>query len=1484
MRQQKYSFTIKKLYKLIVILILFIIVFLVVSLLVLGMPIVQSRLALHLTQKINHSIQSEIKVEGVSIEYDGAVNLSSFFLADHHSDTLFYAKNFKTDLYSLGQWVDGNLFFSTTEFEDVYLKIIKYEGEENNSLSLFTQKLLSHSAPKDDSPSVVRLDHLNITEGRFLMMDNNNQKKSLQLDQVRLQAQDLFIVNDGLEVSLQKMSFVSTAYGAVNLSETELYYHPCTLDISNFKLSSGKSLVEGNFNLLLSDNDPLEFQENTSIQLDLKTELSREELKYFADLSEDFQPLKMNVSAKGTLKDFEFYKLEVNQNVLQFNAKLHLKEAFSEAPIQANFDFQDLNFRTSELKKIFPSKFLDRIPEPVFSYPELRGRGALSLRDKTIKTSFQLQMGNASMNHSSQFRIGFEEKIPKLTKFEGVSIIENLDLSPWNKKWGAISSVLNLSAHRVSKNDLNVNLDLKLNEIEFNNKTFKNITIKGDLKPKGLQGSFSIKDQYISAAAGMAFSWEDPQHKYQFDLNLDQLNLHLFNAELGGGKAVYSGDLNLFLVGNTFDDLQGNLLFKNIRFENQLKRDSFNDFILETNLIDQKRSIKTINSDIMDIKIEGEFQLTKLKDLFSNAFAEAFPFVQKKKIEKSQDLVYDISVETNHLTAVFPKLYFDKKAVFRGILSTKDNVSKMTLNIPKIVFNGINTENIELQLDNQNPLFNTYMSLGKIQNDSFTLLDFNTLGVKRADTLNFRTEFSSTNQKTDLFELNYSLIVDENRSLILLKPSHIEYENNHWILNPKSDKNHLISFDPIQQSISLNHILVEQGEERIELRGSYQSLQNYQLSLNMDKVLLQNLALSTEKFNLKGAMNLSLDIQRSPTLNGLQFNGSVDDFILNDLDMGSLRFFTSGNTQLNSYGVNLIVSNQAHETLSINGNILGFDQSPRLDLNFNFDDFDLSFLNPVVGESVNHIRGEVSGNVNLWGPLDTPKHIGQLILHKGGLGIPEINTDYRIADGTEISLTDQSFKFNTTDFHDTLYNTKAVVEGVMRHTNFLNWAFDFSIVSDRILMLNMPEKEDEIFFGEGFLGGKVHLYGPSNNLTIDVVGSSEKGTSIKIPWADDYGLADTSFIEFINKNKKNKTQASGTEDSNKFSGLRMNFELDVNENAEIKVVIDKESGSFLSGRGAGNILMEIDTNGKFNMFGDFITYEGIYNFKNLGVIDKKFNLKPGGTIVWEGDPLGAQMDLEAVYNVPGGANPALLLDNPNFNRKIPTEVLIRLQGNLLKPDDPIFEIDFPNTSAVFTSEINYRLSDPQISQLQAISLLSQGIFINEVSVSVQGITNNLYEKASDLFSNLLGDDQGKLQVGVNYLQGDKSRLLDVNSEDRLGLTLSTQITDKILLNGKIGVPVGGIEETLIVGDIQIDFILNEEGSLKAKVFNKENEFRYIGDELGYTQGVGLSYQVDFETFRELLTKIVKGQSDKAFQKQLPVSDPTNTVINFINKK
>ena len=60
-----------------------------------------------------------------------------------------------------------------------------------------------------------------------------------------------------------------------------------------------------------------------------------------------------------------------------------------------------------------------------------------------------------------------------------------------------------------------------------------------------------------------------------------------------------------------------------------------------------------------------------------------------------------------------------------------------------------------------------------------------------------------------------------------------------------------------------------------------------------------------------------------------------------------------------------------------------------------------------------------------------------------------------------------------------------------------------------------------------------------------------------------------------------------------------------------------------------------------------------------------------------------------------------------------------------------------------------------------------------------------------------------------------------------------------------------------MGNVQIDFLLNESGNLRARVFNKENEFQFFGDEIGYTQGIGIQYDVEFNSFSELLKKFKK---------------------------
>jgi hypothetical protein len=133
----------------------------------------------------------------------------------------------------------------------------------------------------------------------------------------------------------------------------------------------------------------------------------------------------------------------------------------------------------------------------------------------------------------------------------------------------------------------------------------------------------------------------------------------------------------------------------------------------------------------------------------------------------------------------------------------------------------------------------------------------------------------------------------------------------------------------------------------------------------------------------------------------------------------------------------------------------------------------------------------------------------------------------------------------------------------------------------------------------------------------------------------------------------------------------------------------------------------------------------------------------------------------------------------------------------------------------------------------------------------------LFERASSLVNNLFRDEEGKFSLGFRYDEG--VRTPDQESTDRFGVMVSTQISNRLVFKGEVGVPIGGVSESFIFGNAELNFLLNEEGTLRFKVFNRENDIRYIGEDVIYNQGVGISYTVDFDTFDELVRKIFKGE-------------------------
>jgi len=1044
----------------------------------------------------------------------------------------------------------------------------------------------------------------------------------------------------------------------------------------------------------------------------------------------------------------------------------------------------------------------------------------------------------------------------------------------------------------------------KLNTYEFNNDDglfFKLNSFSGkvnDLKIDEFNSEISYKDNLINFSNSNLVS-DNQFVKGNINFQLDnQNNLNSFQESFleFSLSASNFNFLDKDLADKTI--IQGEIIFEGLKEEIILEKLNLKTELLKLNTSGILKDILTsdyeVSLDLSDIDINEEevskalnlnqqftlpilfgninlndgfinynFSQNNTNDSSANIYGTglfedktSFDFNFILDLLKDDELLSPFNLDNLKMVSRF-RIVPDQQITFNGDIEIidDDNTTNVDFNTSIVNNNlssklGITKENVRLDYEIYGNLLNKRLNaFGKIFLETIPVGNINHIVAETNIEIDFSVK-NNINSNLKLKEISIDILNDK---IYLTELSEInEILENDFI---ETNNNYDFSFQWVDNKLNLESNL----GSNILINGFYKNENDVDLNFEFSNLFIQNL-FEINKNPISGNVESKINLNRTESNRTLSLNASINDISIKEYEIGDLEINVFGNTDFDSYSVDLKLLNNENISLKSEGTIIAINEKPNLDLDINFNDFDISFIEKIGSNTLKDISSSISGQVNLWGSYDNLQHNGNLILNKSKFLIPYLNIEYLINNNSELTLYNQNIEFNNILITHTESNSFSSLNGNINHINYNDWNLGLVFESDRLLILNKDFDEDENFYGKAFIDGQISISGPTDQVSIDIDALTKPGTYITIPRTNSNLIDDFSFIEFTDLNNSDLfTKNNLLDDVKQLNNktLDLNIDLEIDNNAQVDITIDQETGSYISGIGNGNLFMEIDSDGKFNIFGDYTTTEGEYNFKDLALIDKKFRLKDGGTIVWDGEPLGAQMDILATYEVPGGANPALLLDNPNFNKKIPTDVEIKLTGNLTKPNSPDFEIYFPNTSSSVTSEINYKLNDPEVRQLQAISLLTQGIFINEVSVSIEGITNNIYEKVSDIFSDLLGGSEGPLKVGINYLQGDKSDILDIKTEDRFGVTLSTEISEKILFNGKIGVPIGGIEETLIIGDVQVDFILNEDGSLKAKVFNRENEFRYIGDKLGYTQGVGLTYQVDFQTFRDLISKLVE---------------------------
>ena len=1107
----------------------------------------------------------------------------------------------------------------------------------------------------------------------------------------------------------------------------------------------------------------------------------------------------------------------------------------------------------ADLIKLLPNILGKKLPTSLQKLGQFDFVGKVEVTQKYINADFV--MNTALGIIESDLHMSDIDNIDN-AKYNGNIILDHFDVGAMlnDKTIGKVTMNVDVEGKGFTKKYINTSFAGDVFQLKYNGYNYTKIIVDGSFKQPIFQGKFYINDPNLFMDFSGILDLSKKENIYDFHSKIDYANLVKLNF-IKDSISVFKGDIVLKATGNSFDNLKGNLLLTNASYQN--KKDMyFVDYLNVNSSFDAsgERAITIDSPDAIEGSVVGKYEFNQLQKIVENSLGSFYSNYKPNKVLPNQYLKFDFDLNSKIIEIFNPDISLAKNTKLKGNISSDSKNFKLDFTSPKVVAYDNTFDNILVQVDNRNPLYNAYVQLDSIKTKHYKIRDFSMINTFSNDTLRFRTEFKGGKQGNDFYNLNfYHTINKEKNNVVGFNKSELQFKDYLWFLNENDNpvKSKII-FDKKLSNFSFNNLTLSHGNEKINFIGVLNGKQNKDLQLTFDNVNLNKVTPDIDKFKFEGNLNGKINFKQNNTIFQPTSTLSIDSLKVNGIALGKMNLDIQGDETLRKFNLNSNIENQNVEAFSADGNIQIIDDKTLLDIDLNFDKFNLGVLGKIGGDVITNIRGFASGNAKIDGDFNNLDYNGRLFIDESGLTIPYLNTDYVFDKNSVVDITENKFIIRETNITDTKFNSKGSINGFIKHKQFGDWQLDLSIYAKRLLALNTVDYEDAAYYGNAFMNGSASIKGPTSSLIIKVDAESAKGTDIKIPINDAEAVEESKYIRFKTpEEKKGKANSNGVQAKN-YDGLELEFDFAITEIANIEVILNRESGHGMKGNGNGTILFRINTLGKFQMFGDFSVVSGSYSFKYGGLIGKKFDVKKGGSIIWTGDPLAAQLNLEAVYKTT--ANPAVLIDNPSFNKKVDVEVIIGVRGNLTNPE-PDFNINFPNVGSSLKSEIQYKLDDKDTRQTQALYLLSTGSFLSQEGVNQNQLSNNLFEKASSLFSDIFSGDNDKISIAPEYIVADRTP--GQQTDGRFGVTVSSKINDRITVNGKVGVPVGGISETAIVGNLEVQYRVNRDGTLNLRVFNKENDITYIGQGIGYTQGLGMSYEVDFDTFKELVNKIFK---------------------------
>ncbi len=576
----------------------------------------------------------------------------------------------------------------------------------------------------------------------------------------------------------------------------------------------------------------------------------------------------------------------------------------------------------------------------------------------------------------------------------------------------------------------------------------------------------------------------------------------------------------------------------------------------------------------------------------------------------------------------------------------------------------------------------------------------------------------------------------------------------------------------------------------------------------------------------------------------------------------------------------------------VHGTYLTTSATP-LNLTVDANRLNLKLIEPFSVGQVRQTSGYVRGQLTVTGAPAAPQIRGVLTTSDdAGFVVPQLGSPFRLPNQT-LTLDDRGLAFNNFTVLDSAAN-KAVVNGYLLTSDFINYTFDMRAKTDNFLAVRSTRANNQLFYGRLVLDSDTRLTGPVSLIKIDTRVTVVDGSNLTVesPSASPSEVDRAGIVEFVDKSAPlnpllaRKMAVDTVKVAAK--GYDVTAVVTITDRTPFTLVIDPASGDNLRVRAGGTLNTNIAPDGTITLSGRLDVTRGQYHLSLYDLASRDFVLRQGSSITWDGDPYNATLDLTAAYKVQ--AAPAELLAGQGSDdltsatvarNRLPFVVLLKVSDQLSKPTIG-FDITLPeNQRGALSGQVEAKLAQlrqpNQTSELskQVFSLLILGRFVTQnpfqtssgeglVATQLRGsasaVLTDQLTNLTDKYLSGLGLDLGVTNQANYTADGGQGSRTDLNVAVRrqlLNNRLTVRVGTDIALSGNTGSQStqGQSSPSNLAGDVSLEYTVLSDGRLRVRVF-RQNSYEDIDGPLIRT-GAALVFQRDYKDLKDLFSKVPK---------------------------